>query len=70
MLHIGSLIALSLAALAFSAKGREPVLRIISPTPGALVNPGESLTIDVSSTRDGVAVIMPMLGHCCPAKVF
>src|SRR5271166_1561848 len=52
---------LALPLLAFAA-GREPELRIISPAKGASVTAGQELTIDISTAKDGIAMILVMLG--------
>ena len=52
---------LALPLLAFAA-GREPELRIISPAKGASVTAGQDLTIDIWTAKDGIAMILVMLG--------
>ena len=59
MIKILSWLALPLVAC---AAGREPELRIISPAKGASVTAGQELTIDIWTAKDGIAMILVMLG--------
>ena len=58
MIKILSWLALPLIACA----AREPELRIGSPAKGTSVTAGQDLTVDIWTTRDGVAAIMVVLG--------